>query len=204
LFFRKRKAEEEQKWKIYQYKQVIERCYRWETVGLALCSSTKFVGFNFHYDIEAPKEECTPILEDTFQMHGVVHEFGSHELHISCEVEIYNSERADTLGWLALTFADLETDKNEEERSLFLQVKLFDFTLKLRSYLFEGLRDAALSGFRFMHVGLGCDKPTEQDVTIAMSKMCEHGYGPTREIRQIKMWPKVELQNSPQWARQRD
>jgi hypothetical protein len=121
---------------------------------------------------------------------------------------LHETERVDDrVGYLVLTTTNWEALKNgrikEEKLDLFLHVQLL-VTAQFRLCLFDGLRDAALSGFRFMHLGLGCTKSTDEDVTTAMAKIREEGSGPTRDILQLKMWPKVELQNSPAWARQKD
>jgi hypothetical protein len=55
-----------------------------------------------------------------------------------------------------------------------------------------------------MQVGLECQKGGDEDVAAAMSKMLEQGYAPMRKIMGLKMWPKLELENSPPWAREKN
>jgi hypothetical protein len=207
VFFlnRKAKAEFHSTQQKDEYKNVFLRCYGLQQVILALCSSQKFIGYNFDYGSQI--HETRPFVEDSFQMHGVLHEFSEGERHVPCEVEIYESEGGDeTIGSLVMTTTNVgrdETRIKEENLDLVVLVKLY-VTSQLRLQLFDGIRDAALSGSSFMHVELGCQKPTDEDVNIAMSEMREHRYGPVRKIRQLKMWPKIELRNSPKWARHKD
>jgi hypothetical protein len=91
-----------------------------------------------------------------------------------------------------------------EEQPLELSVTLRDPTSMLKESLIDGLRDAALSGFRFMHVELECVETTSEELEKAMSDMRERGYATMRNIRAVKMWPKIELQNAPAWARRAD
>jgi hypothetical protein len=219
VFFQSRK-ERTQSQRDYEYKNAVERCYRWHTVVLALCSSHKFVGFNVDYDAELSGQSRFD--ESAFKMYGVVHEHGAHEGHVPCEIEISETEAShDTIGILALTTTTLVARGwlapwlgkpidhgkpiTEEELDLCLGVRLH-ITRQLRLCLFDSLRDAALSGYGFMHIQLGCQppEPTEEDVRMALSKIRECATGPTRTIVNLKMWPQLELQNSPTWARHKD
>ncbi len=72
-----------------------------------------------------------------------------------------------------------------------------------RAALLDNLRDAALSAAQFVHMGVGL-LPPQGGGDGAMADMHEKGYGPRREITELKMWPRIELPQAPEWARKQD
>ena len=185
----------------YEYEAGIQRCYQWKRVTLALCSFENFLAFNFKYSSESERK---PFVETDFIFRGVVHEEGQFETHVRCAVKILPASiPQDYIGEFALGHVGMGNDKTRaEERSLELAVTLSDPTSMLKSSLIGGLRDAALSGFRFIHVALECQEPTKQELEKALSDMREKGYTAKRNILSVMMWPKIELQHAPAWARQ--
>jgi hypothetical protein len=188
-----------------EYEGAIQRCYKWKIVPLALCGFQKFSAFNFKYRDEDPRE---PYIESDLKFYGVVHERSKFERHVQCEVEILNAPTTDdAIGYLALTHTSSgahEDKSRPEEKNLELEVSLRDPGSTLKTSLIEGLRDAALSGLRFMRIELVCAEPTSEELDKAITDMREKGYGPRRDILAVKMWPSIELENSPQWARRAD
>ncbi|HTV29817.1 MAG TPA: hypothetical protein VMF32_18760 [Xanthobacteraceae bacterium] len=199
FFVRKSKPPPREAWDQakYEYEAAIQRCYQWKKVTLALCSVQKFLAFNF---------KRKPFVETDYKFRGVVYEQGKFETHVQCEVEILPaSTPEDHIGGFVLTHMSTVNDKTRrEEQPLELSVTLRDSTSMLKASLIDGLRDAALSGFRFMHVELECVEITSEELEKAMSDMREQGYAAMRDILAVKMWPKIELQNAPAWARRAD
>ena len=187
----------------YDYEEAVQRCYRWRGVALALCEFRKFVAFNFEYGL---KKERQSFREDDWQFSGVVHEQGQDAKHVRCEVKIVPGSDADGyIGWFVLTHIGLPGDKTpREQQALLLDVTLRDPTSVLKTSLIDGLRDAALSGFRFVHIDLECPESTNEEFEKALSDIRAQGYACSRNILAIKMWPKIELENSPKWARRED
>lgn len=206
LFFsRKSKVRPKEAWdqEKYEYEDAIRRCYQWKRVTLALCGFQKFLAFNLNYHAES---ERTPFVETDLKFRGVVHEQGQFEKHVLCEVEVLPANISeDNIGGFHLTHLSMPNDKRRcEEQPLELGVSLSDPTSMLKATLIDGLRDAALSGFRFMHVELECKESTNQELEKALSDMRERGYAAHRDVLSAKMWPKIELQHAPAWARQKD
>ena len=94
--------------------------------------------------------------------------------------------------------------RRREEQPFVVEVKIFDPTEILTATLIDALRDAALSGFRFIEVGLECHKTSKEDLDKAFSDMRNQGYAAPRNILSVRVWRKLELQNSPSWARRVD
>jgi hypothetical protein len=136
----------------YEYEDAVRRCYEWKAVTLALCGFQKFRAFNF---VESSlQSERKPFVEDDYRFWGVVHEGDQFSKHVRCEVQI--QPEADPgaavgkyIGWFVLTHISMLRDKTlREEQTLLLNVTLRDPTSMLKTSLIDGLRDAALSGFR--------------------------------------------------------
>ncbi len=187
----------------YEYEDTIRLCYQWKTVTLALCSFQKFQCFNSKYSSEIDHK---PFFESDRKFRGVVHEKGQFKTHVACEVEVLTEGLPkDYIGEFVLAHISQTSNTiRREEQPLELSVTLLDSTAKLTESLIDGLRDAALSRFRFMHIELECLEPTAEELEKALSDMRERGYAATRNILSVKMWPKIELENAPSWARQTD
>ena len=186
-----------------QYEWVIKRCYDSESVTLALCSFRHFTGFNWEHGFEPQRVD---LVNDNFEIGGVIDEFGPRERHVRCSGRV--SDSADPDGYVGgLTLTHMGTNnpkKRREEQELELRFGLCDPTGKYRTALQSNLRDAALSGYQFIHVELVCEPPTQESLADAMAKMRERGDGPRRKIVSLKMWPSIELPDAPNWARSRD
>jgi hypothetical protein len=189
----------------YEYEAAIQRCYQWKVVTLAMCSFQNFLAFNFKYSVDSERK---PLLQTDHKFRGVVHEQGQGQFatHVPCEVEILPASMPeDYIGGLVLTHTSTVNDKTRREKQpLELSVTFNDPTSMLKTALIDGLRDAALSGFRFIHVELECRETTNEELEKALSDMRERGYAAKRDILSVKMWPKMELQNAPAWARRAD
>jgi hypothetical protein len=161
------------------------------------------VAFNFESLSEGKRK---PFVETDLTFRGVVHARGEFETHVPCEVEVRPASiSGDYIGGFVLTHISMPNDKKRrEEQSLELSVTLHDSTSMLKASLIDGLRDAALSGFQFMHVELECQEPTSQELEKALSDMRERGYAESRGILSVRMRPKIELQHAPAWARRTD
>ena len=185
-----------------EYEEAIQRCYKWKSVPLALCGFQKFSAFNYKYRDEDARK---PYIEDESKFYGVVHEKYRAVKHVRCEVEVMSASVIDdSMGHFVLThtFSGTNEDKTRpEEQNLELEVSLWHPDSILKASLIDGLRNAALSGLRFMHIELICAELTDEQLERAITDMREKGYGPRRDVLAVKMWPKIELENSPQWAR---
>lgn len=204
-FSRKARAQHKESWNQakYEYEEAIRRCYQSNSVTLALCAFRRFLAFNFTYSNE---EERKPFAEADFKLRGVVHEVGQFSKHIRCEVEILPARVFEGyIGECVLTHESMPGDKTPPEgKELQLDVTLRDPTGMLRTSLIDGLRDAALSGLRFMYLQLECPEATNGEFEKALSDMRAKGYASKRGILAIKMWPTIELRNAPGWARRED
>lgn len=205
FFRRKSKALAKNAWDQakYDYEEAIERCYRWQSVTLALCSFEKFLAFNFKYVSESERK---PFVETDIRFRGVVHQLGQFEKHVLCEVEVLPARISeDYIGEFWLEHTGGVNDKTRrEEQSLELSVTLGDPTSMLKAALIDGLRDHALSRSRFMHIELECKESMNQGLEKALSDMRERGYAAKRDILSVKMRPKIELPHTPAWARRAD
>jgi hypothetical protein len=140
----------------------------------------------------------------------LVHEESQTSKHVRCEVDIVPTtsfEEFAGIFYLTHLLADEKTHPlaNDrvlpEDRAIELRVILHDPTSMLKTTLIESLRDAALSGLRFMHIELECLETTSEECEKALADMRSLGYASRRRIIAVKMWPKLELQNAPKWAR---
>jgi hypothetical protein len=210
-FNRKSSAQPKDAWSPakYEYEEAVRRCYKGKAATLALCGFQKFVAFNYEYGL---KNERKPFVEDDFQFWVLVHEQGKCSKHVRCEVKIHPAivpaadvgVVGDYCGWFVLTHISLPRDKTPpEEQALLLDVTLYD-PISLKTSLIDGLRDAALSGFRFMHIQLDCPESTNEECEKAVSDIRAQGYAYSRNIVAVRMWPKIELQNAPKFSRRED
>jgi len=211
LFNRKSGTQPKKAWNQAKYEEAVRRCYEWKAVTLALCGFQKFKAFNFCGS--SLQNEGKPSVEDNLQFWGVVHEEDQFSRHVRCEVKIQpaavpGAVVGEYIGWFVLTHISMPRvprDKTpREEQALLLDVKLLDPTSVLKTSLIDGLRDAALSGFRFMHIELECPESTNEELDKALSDIRAQGYAYSRNILAVKMWPKIELQSAPKWSRQED
>jgi hypothetical protein len=172
----------------YDYEEAVRRCYKWRAVTLALCGFQKFLAFNSEYGL---KNERKPFVEDDFQFWGVVHEQDQFSHHVRCQVKIHpatvGGPGGEYIGWFVLTHLSMARDNTpREEQALQLDVTLFDSTSTLKTSLIDGLRDAALSGFRFMHIQLECPESTNEELDKALSDIRAQGYAYSRNILTVK------------------
>lgn len=181
------------------FESLIGRCYGYEAVTLALTGCKQFQGFNVE---DGPRRHRSDVTTD-FQADGVVYENGKHERHVKCGLKIITApHREGSIGWLYLWRQDISfADKNKrlEEATLYLDVTIWDPEQRYQAALWQCLRDAAVSEFRFVHLELGCDAPPGRDVAI--SQLREKISTSPRKIYQFKLWPSIELPKSPEWGR---
>jgi hypothetical protein len=184
------------------YEEALTRCYGYENLTLALCSFSRFMGFNPE---DFPTPQDTQWTSEQGEFGGVVHEPPGCNRHIRCDLQLGRQRRAGDLGHFVLTHVNSVNTTNKpirrEEQELYLQAALYDDPPVFHDALLHNLRDAAISGFRFIHLELLCTKPSDRDVASAAAMVRERGYGPHRRILHLKMWPQVELGNAPAWAR---
>ena len=88
-----------------------------------------------------------------------------------------------------------------EDRPLTLEVKLHDPERKYRHIAYNAMRDAAISGNRFMHLEIKTDRVDE---TEAIRSLQEKGYGPPQRIYHLRFFPQIILPNAPSWGWKRD
>ena len=124
-------------------------------IRLALARASYFVGYNV---TTAPGEKALESATE-FNFAGVLHEEGSGGSHVPCDVE-FNDARADDgiMGQCVLTFETLSQRERIEERPLTLEVKIYDTERKYRHIAYDAMRDAAISGNRFMHLEIKTDR----------------------------------------------
>jgi hypothetical protein len=212
--FRKSKFQTEETWNEakFEYEDAIARCYKWKTVGLAICGFRKFCAFNFMQSrLEGVRRPFVDSFTDcSLKLWGVVHEESQTSRHVRCEVDIVPTTRMEEFAgifYLTHLLADEKThslanDKQlPEDRVIQLRVILDDPTSMLKTTLIDSLRDAALSGLRFTHIEFECLETTSEECEKALADMRSLGYASRRRIIAVKMWPKLELQNAPKWAR---
>jgi hypothetical protein len=185
------------------YEEAVRRCYNWKTVTLALCGFGKFVALNLECGLN---KERKSVVEDDCKFWGVVHEQDKFSKHVRCEVKLLSAVVVDEyIGHFHLTHIDMPKAKtSRDEQALQLDVMLRDPTTMLKMSLIDGLRDAALSGFRFMHIQLECQDSTNEECEKALSDMRAQGCAYSRDILAVKTWPKIELQNAPEWSRREE
>jgi hypothetical protein len=196
---------DEAKW---AYERDIRRCYGEPFVTLALC----WVSHPVQFRRRGRTEDDAGAIFPGSEMGGILTQYGADRV-LPCYVTFQKSDGDDgSIGQLTLFRVSLShgfTKKKElrpEEQSLVLHVVLYDAAAKYREALDRSLRDAALSGLRFIHVVVGCDNLTEENLALAISDMRESDMrerkkGPTRRILELKVWQNLELQNSPISAR---
>jgi hypothetical protein len=187
------------------YGKDITRCYGAPALELALCGMEHFLGFNL---AAQPGEQPTEVVRDRYVAHGVVHEPFANYRHLACRLH-FSDERGDDgfIGHFYLTrkrAQEFEPDViRVEDAELEVIGSIKDANATYRSALIDCMRDAALSGFQFIHMEVGCAPPADSYETI-MSQMGERGYASSRRITGLKMWPKIELVKAPPWARKKD
>ena len=105
------------------------------------------------------------------------------------------------IGQCVLTFETLSERERIEDRPLTLEVKLHDPERKYRHIAYNAMRDAAISGNRFMHLEIKTDRVDE---TEAIRSLQEKGYGPPQRIYHLRFFPQIILPNAPSWGWKRD
>lgn len=186
------------------YERAIKRCYGSDRVTLALCSFECFTGLNVVRGASDRKRRH--IYSDDFVMKGVVHEFTEFDRHVPCTLKVSDIRRdaEDEIGSLMLTHFVTDEHEPPELRELALQAIVYDMSGEYAAALQQYLRDAALSDARFMHVRVMCrnvadEEDAEEGTPIDL--MRERGYGPSRTITELHMWPSLVLPKAPAWAR---
>jgi hypothetical protein len=196
MFWRKQSPAWDQKKVDFHF--AIRRIYEYGRIRLALARVSCFVGYNVTMGEE--------VLETTtFDFAGVLHEEGLQETHVPCEVEFNDTPVENgTIGLCVLSEVsrtDLSNRERIEERPLMLQVTLFDPDRTYRHIAYNAMRDAAISGKRFMHIEIKTDRVDEAG---AIRSLRENGYGPEQRIYHLKLFPEIILPNAPSWGLRRD
>jgi hypothetical protein len=181
------------------YEKAILRCYKRKKITLALCGFQKFQAFNFKPSYEV---EHIPFHEADARFYGVVHERGPHQKLIKCNVTIDSEQKSDKhIGGFNMSHIIIPKDETRiEEQTLNLDVILNGQNSILLQSLINGLRDAALSGHRFMHIELECSESKDEECDKVISDMRTRGFASTRNVLWVKMWPSIQLQNAPEWS----
>lgn len=138
---------------------------------------------------------------DDFEAYGVVHGLGTLERQITCDVRFHDDHPDDDeIGWCFMTHTG-KKDKRSEERPAKLAVGICDPEHVWRRHVFDALRDAAISGNRFIHIYISKD---ESDPDRALERMRTDGYSDRMGIKHMTMEPMILLPNAPGWAWQRE
>jgi hypothetical protein len=186
----------------WDFEQAVSKIYKYDRITLALAEIAYFEGYNF-------KREGVDLSQpDHHALVGVVHEYDSqYDVRISCEVAFSSGSysggsRDNEIGWCVLSSGPESRFRNApalpQRNKHSLEVHIGDPGLQCWSRLWAGFQAAAASQLRFMHVELvtACAATME----AASREIEEKGYGPTKAVTAIKMWPKIVLPNAPQWA----
>lgn len=186
------------------YEQAIKRCYGADRVTLLLYSFEHFTGFNVERGVSPRRVHY--MYNDGFEMKGVVQIILHEARNIPCTLQVHDDIRNEDshIGSLMLTHLLDDEGMPFELRKVILQVSIFDGGGKYREALCANLRDAALSGNRFISVRLICSPPDEADEGEPADLMRRRGYGPCRNVRELHIWPSLVLPNVPDWARHKD
>src|SRR6266481_3353320 len=145
----------------------IMRIYENPTIHLTLAQMSFTAGYGIGYD---GREIGGP---SNYAMRGIVHRIDPQPNSIRCDVEFVDQPRTDdSIGSCSLQYTD---GKPAQERGLLLEVRIFDpgRVHSLRAY--ESLRDAAISGAKFLHVLLETNK---MDANAALQQIREKRFGP--------------------------
>jgi len=198
------------------YEREVRRCYGSSgMITLAICWSKGFEKFEARpIELGQSNLDLPEATYETQEMGGVVHERFAHERHLPCSICFRGpSEELGSLGNFHLTEVDWDYspwrsagqgEVQQGDRCLALKVFLADPKQQLRKALVAALRDAAVSGFRFIHATVGYGILTAEELAQAISDTREHGYGPNRRILNLSIWRSLKLKNSPGWARPSD
>lgn len=183
------------------FEKAVQKIYGRERITLALAEIHHFEGYNVKLhgrDISGPSQ---------FEMLGVVHEH-PNDTRIFCHLNFVDdfdtstTRSEDSIGQCVLTSGVDDSASargvDRQEKEHILDVTIFDRALIRWQRAIEIFRDAAVSNFRFVHFEL----VTEEGGTVeaATSEYQSKGYGPTKAILALKMWPKIVLPNAPNWA----
>ena len=113
---------------------------------------------------------------------------------VNCEI-IFNdrSPEEGKIGFCVITRPSphIENDK------LSLLIHIWDKTGVWRNKSYNALRDAAISGNQFLHF---CIDTEPFHFSKVLAQLRHEGFGPTINIRQFVMWPKIILPKAPTWA----
>jgi hypothetical protein len=190
----------------FEYESAVSKCYKFDRVTLALNGLNFTSGFN----VEAGVVNRTyhEVYDDDFVMHGILAEYRQNERRVRCSLKLLDSANdcQEIIGEVSLTHGHFNEAEfaaaDRDQRDLLLLAFLNDPTKKYRMLLHTYLRDAAISGFRFMHVALDCT-PSEKDEEerSPVEQLREDGYGPVRRIKALRTTPTLILPNTPIWAR---
>ena len=184
------------------YEYAIKRCYGSEKITLALHTFECFTGFNVKRGVV--ERRLHYLYNDRFIMKGVVDEHTNLDRHVPCTLAIHTDIADEALGYLALTHTGDAERTPKELQDWILQAVIYDNGGKYVDALSQYLRDAALSGKQFTHVRLMCSPPDEKELGSPTDIMRDRGYGPSRTITELHMWPSVVLPNVPIWARHKE
>jgi hypothetical protein len=216
-----------------EYEDAIRRCYAGKWVTLALCGFNRFTALNFkrYYEEERKpfvetdfqfwgvvdeerrfskhvrcelENRPEPSSDDVFSFDDLARSPLLVNPLLGDRDDLPRPGR-DFIGELSLTHLNAPGDQTPREaQRLLLHVALYDPTSMFRTSLTDGLRDAALSGFRFVHVRLECREATNDEFEKVLSDMRAMGFASTRYIRTAEMSPQVELPNAPEWAKREE
>jgi hypothetical protein len=209
VFSRKPKADAD---KLRAYELAVNRCYprppdekrpklELEFFRLSCCNrfnSKKVLTFSGERDY---LRECS------FQLYGIVGGWIGESAQVPVQLEVVPQvPRAGEveIGGYSLThrgFTATEGDKLKAcKRPMQLDITLYDPEKLYESALRDAMRDAAISGQRFLHVELRELTIDPEETKSPLDLMIERGYGPYCGFKEVALWPEITLRNAPSWA----
>jgi hypothetical protein len=194
MFLRQNKTNLKEADERREYEYAIERVYAHKRIDLAIAGMCYYDAYSFRKDVLGNKVR----VPDNFNMSGVVHEPFDGLKRIICKIEFFDREpEQEIIGFCALSHSIEDERQKPETRKLFLQVSIWDASREWWKKSYNALRDAAISGNRFLHFGI--EKETA-DKAVALTQIRGSGCGPSLKLHEFAMWPTIILPKAPDWA----
>jgi hypothetical protein len=195
--------------KIRAYELAVSRCYP-PALGPARATEKRLV-----LEIQFFRLRCFNELSrkrdrgDSFKLDGIVVGSISESVHVPVQLEVVGeaamTSPGSAIGGYQLNHYGYTKPGGHggapEDRPMRLDMHLHDPEKLYQATLRDAMRDAAISGHRFLYAEvryLATTKPEETKSPLDL--MNERGYGPCYTFNDLALWPEINLPNAHPWA----
>lgn len=175
--------------------RALRKVYEYGSISLALARVETYWSYNKSTPLESDRFVPFSHRDEPLRAHGVVDEYGMHDVRIAVDVEFVRVREKAAIGHCYL---------EQKAGVSTLKVVLNDPDGSVGEAISNAMRDGAISGSSYQHFGITVAK--SDDLAAARTQIKELGYGPSLSISDIDCIRRVILSNAPgsSWRREFD